>query len=204
MKSILIPFGVVLLVCSACDHHVDSVTNKQASHTTQQMTSSANQHESNNDALYSYQQYKELFNKSSTELRFPDAHLVDRTKDTNLVAIDAADSFHTRSFLTLHGDQSNDTTQKQLIYEDTGGDAFTIIDVIYLKHSLGKDIISWPSKALATAQKEQILKQYDTCSIAYDNILVQITRISKKSPLQLEQMQTKINAVTSYLQKELG
>ncbi len=129
---------------------------------------------------------------------------MDHTKDTNLVAIDAADSFNTRSFLTLNGDQSNDTTQKQLIYKDTKGDAFTVIDVIYLKHSLGKDMISWPSKALNTAQKEQVLSQYDTCLIAYDNILVQITRISKTSPLQLEQMKTKISAVTSYLQKELG
>lgn len=196
MKYVLIPLVVILFLCSACNKQVDSIEKKGSISTTQKIV--------NNSELYSYQKYQELFNKSSTGLIFSDAHLIDSTKDTNIVAIDPADSFNTRSFLTLNGDQTKETTQKQLIYKDANQDSFTIIDMIYLKHSLDQDMVSWPSKALQTYQNEQILNQYDTCLIAYRNILVQVTRISKTEPLKLEEMKTKINAVTKYLKKELN
>ncbi len=182
MKYLLMLWIAVSILCAACD---------------KQETASS-------DTVYSYQQYEKLFDQSSTNLVFPDAHIVKHTTDTNLVAIDPAESFNTRSFLTKNGEQSNETTQKQLIYKDNQGDAFTVVDVIYLQHSLGKDMISWPSNALKQEQNEPILDQYDTCLIAYNNILVQITRISKTKPLDLKQMKTKISAVTDYLQKELN
>ncbi len=196
MKYILISFSMLSVLCSACNQPGKAVATKQPIPITESSVKP--------DLIYSYEQYQELFDKSSTGLIFSDADLIDTTKDINLVAIDTADSFNTRSFLTLNGDQSDETTQKQLIYKDTNGDALTIVDMIYLKKSMSQDMISWSSKALESYKKEPILDQYDTCSIAYDNILVQITRISKNEPLQLDQMKSKISAVTRYLKKELN
>ncbi len=196
MKQLLMLWIAVSILCAACDKQETASTPKQAAPVASTTASSY--------TVYSYQQYEKLFDQSSTNLVFLDAHIVDHTTDTNLVAIDPADSFNTRSFLTKNGEQSNETTQKQLIYKDNQGDAFTVVDVIYLQHSLGKDMISWPSNTLKQKQNEPILDQYDTCLISYNNILIQITRISKTKPLNLKQMKTKISAVTDYLQKELN
>lgn len=195
MKYILMLWIAVSIVCVACDKQPNASTPKQATPVALTKVSS--------DTVYSYQQYEKLFDQSSTNLVFPDAHIVDHTTDTNLVAIDPTDSFNTRSFLTKDGEQSNETTQKQLMYKDNQGDAFTVVDVIHLQHSLGKDMISWPSNTLKQKQNEPTLDQYDTCLIAYNNILIQITRISKTKPLELQHMKTKISAVTDYLKKEL-
>jgi len=155
--------------------------------------------ESASDSLLGYDDYDRLFSNMVSDLKLLNQIQVDKTTSVNIVAIDPSYSFGKREYLTSDGEQSITTTQRRIIYKENQAAVYTLIDMIYTDHSMGKDMIYWPTKSLDIYQKQSELKKYDQCMLAYNNILVNITRISKDKPLELSGMQHTIQSVTDYL-----
>ncbi|MEF2966107.1 hypothetical protein V3851_09725 [Paenibacillus sp. M1] len=149
--------------------------------------------------LFSYEQYRTLFNDMAAQLKLPSSKMIEKTDDTNLVAIDKEFSLGKRSILTLDGEQSNTETQERIYYQDEN-QVITIIDLVYLNTSLGKDMIFWPTKSADTYNENNFLHNYDECMISYDNILVKVSRVSPEGGLSFPEMQQTVQAVSSYLQ----
>lgn len=149
--------------------------------------------------MISYEQYRALFRNMAAQLELPSSKLIEKTDDINLVAIDKEFSLGKRSILTLDGEQSNTETQERIYYQD-GNQVITVIDLIYLNASLGKDMIFWPTKQTNTYNEHDFLHNYDECMISYNNILVKISRVSPEGGLNFSEMQQTVQAVSSYLQ----
>lgn len=147
----------------------------------------------------SYDKYYSLFVDMAKNLKIPDAKEVDQTNSTHIVAVGPSYSFDTRTFLTLDGTQSGKVTQQRIVFKDNDQDAYTFIDLVYVKESLGKDMVFWPTKSMDTYEKEPFLKKYDECMLSYNNILIKITRMSKTKPLELTDMQAVIESVTTFM-----
>ncbi len=155
--------------------------------------------ESASEPLLNYNDYNQLFTKMVVDMNLRDHVQVDKTTSVNIVAIEPEYSFGKRKYLTADGEQSATTTQRRIIYKEKQADVYTLIDVIYTDHSMGKDMIYWPTQSLDIYQKQNKLKKYDQCMLAYNNVLINITRISKNKPLELAGMQHTIESVTDYL-----
>ncbi|WP_406879729.1 hypothetical protein [Paenibacillus barengoltzii] len=150
-------------------------------------------------SLISYEQYRSLFKNMAIELELPSSKMIEKTDDINLVAIDKEFSLGKRSVLTVDGEQSDTETQERIYYQDENH-IITIIDLIYLNASLGKDMIFWPTKQTDTYREQNFLHKYDECMISYNNIIVKVTQVSPEGDLNFTNMQQTVQAVASYLQ----
>lgn len=201
-KFKLVPRRIALTLClltvlvlpsliTGCDADT-KVPEKQSSIAT--VTSSTTE-----PSAISYDKYYNLFVDMAKTLKIKGAKEVDLTNSTHLVAVGSAYSFDTRTFLTTDGTQSGKVTQQRIVFKDNDQDAYTFIDLVYVKESLGKDMIFWPTKSMDTYEKEPFLKKYDECMLSYNNVLIKITRISKTKPLKLNDMQAAIESVTTFM-----
>ncbi|MCA1296654.1 hypothetical protein LBW89_26950 [Paenibacillus sp. alder61] len=178
--AIVLIFGLLMLV--GCSKSSPNTVMNEVDHT-----------------MISYEQYRALFRNMAAQLELPSSKLIEKTDDINLVAIDKEFSLGKKSILTLDGEQSNTETQERIYYQD-GNQVITVIDLIYLNASLGKDMIFWPTKQTNTYNEHDFLHNYDECMISYDNILVKISRVSPEGGLNFSEMQQTVQAVASYLQ----
>lgn len=179
--AIVLIFGLLMLVCCSKSSPPSYAMN-EVDHT-----------------MISYEQYRALFRNMAAQLELPSSKLIEKTDDINLVAIDKEFSLGKRSILTLDGEQSNTETQERIYYQDKK-QVITVIDLVYLNTSLGKDMIFWPTNSTDTYNEHDFLHNYDECMLSYDNILVKISRVSPEGSLDFSEMQQTVQAVSSYLQ----
>lgn len=178
--AIVLIFGLLMLV--GCSKSSPNTAMNEVDHT-----------------MISYEQYRALFRNMAAQLELPSSKLIEKTDDINLVAIDKEFSLGKRAILTLDGEESNTETQERIYYQDKK-QVITVIDLVYLNASLGKDMIFWPTNSTDTYNEHDFLHNYDECMISYNNILVKISRISPKGGLDFSEMRQTVQAVASYLQ----
>jgi len=200
-KSMIILATLATIALSGCSSDLRTQTSVQESNEDQVNEQKSNKvQESEHESILTYQEYRKLFNDMGSQLVIPNAKLIEKTDDVNLVAIDKSFSFGTRSVLTLNGDLTNQETQERIVYKDKDSEIITLIDLIYLKSFLGNDMIFWPSHETETFKQEPMLKKYEECIVSYKNILIKVTLISTDKPLEYKKKFDTFNSVISYLQ----
>ncbi len=200
-KSMIILATLATIALSGCSSDPRTQTSVQESNEDQVNEQKSNKvQESEHESILTYQEYRKLFNDMGSQLVIPNAKLIEKTDDVNLVAIDKSFSFGTRSVLTLNGDLTNQETQERIVYKDKDSEIITLIDLIYLKSFLGNDMIFWPSHETETFKQEPMLKKYEECIVSYKNILIKVTLISTDKPLEYKKKFDTFNSVISYLQ----
>jgi len=141
-KSMIILATLATIALSGCSSDLRTQPSVQESNEDQVNEQKSNKvQESEHESILTYQEYRKLFNDMGSQLVIPNAKLIEKTDDVNLVAIDKSFSFGTRSVLTLNGDQTNQETQERIVYKDKDSEIITLIDLIYLKSFLGNDMI---------------------------------------------------------------
>ena len=120
-----------------------------------------------------YMQYVGLINKIYSNFTLENFIRVDNElKKVDLIAIDKKASFNKRTYLTLDGQQTADSTQRTLTYKDNKNNILSI-SIIYLNSSVGNDLVymNLPSDLV----NSDIIKHFDDSILSYKNILLKVT-----------------------------
>ncbi|MTI48300.1 MAG: hypothetical protein FH761_10685 [Firmicutes bacterium] len=164
------------------------------------LTSCSNSESSNindNSLFISYEQYSDLFKNISLNLELKGYDEKKYTNESNLIFIDKHFSFGKREYLTLDGEQSNTETQEMIIFSNSDESKYVILDLMYIKAHLEKDLVYIKSKAIdIPSSTYEKINQY---IFSYYNVLIKVTLVNDKEPVSFEQSYAVADSILDFL-----
>lgn len=163
MNMIIIILMLSLTACSiaSTDKNVNSENTLESEH-----------------KLISYDEFQEIFNTIGKKLNISGYSIKGSTIDSNIVIIDKENSFGKRNFLTINGNEDSQETQERIIFENKSKKCICLIDLIYLKSSIEKDLIFSHTFNPYDLENADLINKIDSLVLSYNNLLIKITIIS--------------------------
>ncbi|MGO0059573.1 hypothetical protein ACTID9_06125 [Brevibacillus fluminis] len=176
----------LFIILAACTSGENEYPNSQIKHKSQR--------------AISYEDYIKLCNTMANDMVLPTFTKVEDNINTpTIIFVDKPITFGKRNVLTLTGEQTNQSTQRRIIYSDNNKKTAIKIDLIYLERELENDLLftSLPSKNRGL---NEVTERFTQDIFAYNNILVNVTIYSSDKPITMK-LQNEIDvAVVNFLQ----
>lgn len=188
-KAIVFSFLVVLFLMSACDDNNATDKTSQLIETESIKESIGNVVENDDgkkqkvEGSISFQQYSELIDNLSSNLKIPGYNLENSTLGDDITMIDKDISFNKREYLSIDGNYSPtkiESSQETLFYLNEEKDRAFIITVAFTNSSIGNDIIFY-NITNDYGLPEEISNNNDLITLSYKNLVISILQSAKDS-----------------------
>ncbi|MFD2671112.1 hypothetical protein [Marinicrinis sediminis] len=150
--------------------------------------------------IFSYAEFRDLFKDMSQNIQILDFKKIEQTEGTDMIAIDKEFSFGKRKMLTYSGEQNDDETQETIRFEDKANGIIIIIDLIYLRNSIGNDMLFWSINNSEYFKDNVNVNRYKEGIFSIENILVKVEIISDNGNLPTGSDYDIFKSVVDYLE----
>ncbi|NUU59393.1 hypothetical protein [Paenibacillus agri] len=150
-----------------------------------------------NQQLIPYDNFSKIV-EDMENLEIPDFQY--KESPLSIMAVDKALTFDKRNYLTVDGEQNEQSTQKRIIYQNND-ELIAVVDFIYLEHFIGNDLIYWNSRGSDTLKDNKNVLGYNDLIFTYQNILVKVTVYSDKGLADVTVLNKIANPLVQYFKK---
>lgn len=202
MKKIIVLIGVVSLLLTGCTESEKKTTTPSE---TPPITSEKQSPQASENTAFTYEKYYKLYTQMAKEFTYPSFKKVaDQLESPEVVIVDKGLTFNKRETLTVPGGKvtsnKGESTQNRIVYEDKTNGLVLYLDLIYLRTSLGNDMVAWDSLAPKVLKDYPVLHHVNQNMLSYHNILVKQMLISTTDrPVTDKEMNEVTQHVVKYL-----
>lgn len=170
-KIKLLLLAAVFVITTGCNNESSNVAEAKPSSA---LTTSVQE---DNKKMLSYERYSSI-SEDLSKLTIPNFNFIE--SPLSIIAVNKALAFDNREYLTVDGEQNENSTQRRIIFQSSNKKQILFIDLIYLNHYIGNDIVYWNSRGSSTLKNNEFVLGYNDIILSFNNLLIKFTLFNEE------------------------